>query len=75
MWEGILLTGIGSIVGLCGALALTRYLKTFLYEVGPTDPMTYFAVLTGLGLAAAFATFFPARRAASVNPMLALRHD
>jgi putative ABC transport system permease protein len=75
MREGILLVGIGGIAGLCGALALTRYLKTFLYEVSPTDPMTYLVVLTGLGLAAAFATFLPARRAASVDPMLALRHD
>jgi predicted permease len=73
--EGILLIGIGSIAGLCGALALTRYLKTFLYEVSPTDPVTYVVVLTGLGLAAVFATFLPARRAASVDPMLALRHD
>ncbi|HEY1948497.1 MAG TPA: ABC transporter permease [Bryobacteraceae bacterium] len=75
MREGILLVGIGSIAGLCGAIALTRYLKTFLYEVSPTDPRTYLAVLTGLGFAAAFATFLPARRAASVDPMLALRHD
>jgi predicted permease len=75
MREGTLLIGIGSIAGLCGAFALTRYLKTLLYEVSPTDPMTYLAVLTGLGLAAAFATFLPARRAASVDPMLALRHD
>jgi putative ABC transport system permease protein len=75
MREGVLLIGIGSIAGLCGALALTRYLKTFLYEVSPTDPVTYVVVLTGLGLAAVFATFLPARRAASVDPMLALRHD
>jgi putative ABC transport system permease protein len=75
MREGILLVGIGSIAGLCGAIALTRYLKTFLYEVSPTDHRTYLAVLTGLGLAATFATFLPARRAASVDPMLALRHD
>jgi putative ABC transport system permease protein len=73
--EGALLMGIGSVAGVCGTLALTRYMKGLLYEVSPTDPRTYAAVVLALGIAGAVATCLPARRAASVDPTLALRHD
>ncbi|HTS48209.1 MAG TPA: ABC transporter permease [Bryobacteraceae bacterium] len=75
MREGAVLVGIGAIAGLVGALALTRYLKTFLYDVNAADPVTYVVVLLGLSAAATLATLVPARRASSIDPMQAIRHD
>jgi putative ABC transport system permease protein len=66
---------IGLIAGLAGAYALTRFLATLLYEVRPNDPVT-FAVVSLLLMAVALAAgYFPARRAAKVDPMIALRHE
>ena len=73
--EGAVLTGIGAIVGVAGALALTRYLKSLLYDVSATDPVTYATVLLGLAAAATLATLVPARRASSIDPMQAIRHE
>jgi len=67
------LLGIG--IGLVAAYALTRTIASFLYEVSPTDPATAAAVAGVLLVVAALAAFVPARRAASVNPMVALRAD
>jgi ABC-type antimicrobial peptide transport system permease subunit len=65
--------GIG--VGLLSAFALTRTIASFLYGVSATDPATAVAVTAVLLLVAAFAAFVPALRAASVNPMTALRAE
>jgi predicted permease len=67
------LVGIG--VGLLAAYALTRAIASFLYGVSPTDPATAAAVAGVLLIAAALASMVPAMRAASVNPMTALRAD
>ena len=67
------LLGIG--VGLAAAYALTRTIASFLYDVSPTDPATAVAVVGVLLAVAAVAAFVPARRAATVNPMVALRAD
>jgi putative ABC transport system permease protein len=67
------LLGIG--IGLVAAYALTRTIASFLYEVSPTDPATAAAVAGVLLVVAALAAFVPARRAASVNPMTALRAE
>jgi ABC-type antimicrobial peptide transport system permease subunit len=67
------LLGIG--VGLVAAYALTRTIASFLYDVSPTDPATAVAVVGVLLVVAALAAFVPARRAASINPMVALRAD
>jgi putative ABC transport system permease protein len=67
------LLGIG--IGLVVAYALTRTIASFLYEVSPTDPATAAAVAGVLLVVAALAAFVPARRAASINPMVALRAD
>jgi len=75
MKEGAALVAAGALAGLAGALALTRYLATLLYGVTATDAVTYAAVLIGLALAAAAASFLPARRAALVDPVVALRHE
>jgi putative ABC transport system permease protein len=70
---GTALLGIG--VGLLAAYALTRTIASFLYGVSPTDPTTAAAVAGALLGVAALAAFVPARRAASVNPMTALRAE
>jgi putative ABC transport system permease protein len=67
------LLGIG--VGLVAAYALTRTIASFLYEVSPSDPATAVAVAGVLLVVAAVAAFVPARRAASVDPMTALRTE
>jgi ABC-type antimicrobial peptide transport system permease subunit len=73
--EGVLLVGIGSVVGLAAALVASRYLKRLLYDVSASDLGTYAAVLGAIGIAAMIAAWVPARRAASVDPMVALRTD
>jgi predicted permease len=73
--EGLLLAGIGVVIGLAGALALTRVLRSLLFEVTPTDPLTLFTVSCLLLIVSAVAIAVPARRAMSVDPMVALRHE
>ena len=73
--QGVILVGIGLAVGIAGALGLTRFLASQLYEVGTTDPATFVATCVLLGGVAIAATFVPARRAATVDPMVALRHE
>ena len=66
---------VGIVVGLVGAYALTRTIASFLYGVSPTDPATAVAVAGVLLLVAGLSAFVPALRAASVNPMTALRAE
>jgi predicted permease len=73
--EGMLLAGIGVALGIVGALVSTRLLETLLAGVSPHDPWAFVAVSIGLALAALAANFVPARRAASVDPMRALRFE
>jgi putative ABC transport system permease protein len=75
MKEGSVLVAAGALAGVAGALALTRYLGTLLYGVTAADPGTYVAVVMGLALAALAASFLPARRAARLDPVVALRHE
>jgi len=72
--EGSVLVLIGMAVGLAGAFGLTRYLKSILYGVSTTDPITFLIVAAGLIIAALIAMSLPARKAASIDPMAALRH-
>ncbi len=69
------LTAIGIAAGVCAALAITRLVKSMLYGVTPNDPATLVAGVALLLAIALVATWIPARRAASVQPMEALRHE
>jgi len=66
---------MGIVVGLTGAFALARFLESQLFEVKALDPLVYIASVCLLGLVAALAIYFPARRAAKVDPMVALRYE
>jgi len=65
----------GMIAGIAGALGLTRLLKSLLYEVSATDPLIFGAVSIGLIAVSLTAMFIPARRAARVDPLDALRYE
>ncbi|UCD76208.1 MAG: FtsX-like permease family protein, partial [Phycisphaerales bacterium] len=71
--NGMALTGIGLAIGLAISLAATRVLRSLLYEVATTDPVTFIGVPLLLAAVALFACYIPARRAAKVDPMAALR--
>ncbi len=73
--QGLLLALIGTAGGLAGAFALTRYLRTLLFNVSPTDWLTFTAVPLVLCAVALTASYFPARRAMRVDPMQALRYE
>lgn len=71
--QGMKLAVIGVVIGLLGAFALVRVLTSLLFEVEPLDPITFAVVSLLLFTVAAIACWLPARRAASVDPMVALR--
>ena len=73
--QGLLLTLGGLVAGLGGAILLTRFLASLLFEVKPTDPLTYAVVASLLALVAIAACLIPARRATKVDPMVALRYE
>jgi ABC-type antimicrobial peptide transport system permease subunit len=75
MAHGVKLVAIGLAVGVAAALALTRLMSTLLFGVQATDPMTYVVVSLVLGAIALVATYLPARRAARIDPVVALRTD
>jgi ABC-type antimicrobial peptide transport system permease subunit len=73
--EGARMILIGTSIGLVAALALSRVLKSLLFNIGPRDPLSYAIVTVTLATVALLATLLPARRAASVDPSEALRAE
>jgi predicted permease len=71
--QGMKLTVVGTVIGLAGGLALTRLIRSLLYEVSTTDPLTFGLVAALLGIVALLACYIPARRATKVDPLVALR--
>jgi putative ABC transport system permease protein len=73
--QGMLTAGAGMAAGIAAAFGLTRLIRGLLYEVTPADPWTFAAVAGALGAAVLAACWLPARRAAAVDPALALRYE
>jgi predicted permease len=71
--QGLLLALIGVVIGLAGSYPLTQLMSSVIFGISPTDPLTFGAVAAGLTLTALLASYLPARRAASIDPMEALR--
>jgi len=73
--QALILVFIGLILGIAGALGLTRFLANELYGVTATDPATFIEVSLGLVAIAVLASLIPTRRAVAVDPTVALRHE
>jgi putative ABC transport system permease protein len=72
---GMRLAGVGIGIGVLAAFPVTRLLAALLYGVGASDPPTFVGVVALLALVSFLASYVPARRAARVDPMVALRHE
>ena len=73
--HGPRLTLIGIVIGVAGAYAVSRLMRQVLFEVDPANPLFYLAVSVPLLLVAVLASWFPARRATRIDPVIALRAD
>jgi ABC-type antimicrobial peptide transport system permease subunit len=73
--QGMTLAGLGIAAGLAGALALSRLLGSLLFGVRAGEPMAYAGAVAVFGMVALMACYFPARRAARVDPMITLRYE
>jgi putative ABC transport system permease protein len=75
MKDGVKLGLLGIVLGLAGAIALTRLMVSLLFEVKPADPAILIGVALLLAAVAGLACYIPARRALSIHPMTALRRE
>jgi ABC-type antimicrobial peptide transport system permease subunit len=73
--HGLILAGIGVVIGLSVAAGVTRFMSSLLFEISPLDATTYGVVLLVLVTAAALASYVPARRASSVDPVTAIKAE
>ena len=75
LWRAMALAIAGVVIGVAGAITVTRYLESLLFGVKPVDVITFAAVALGLVLVALIASLIPARRATKVDPLTALRYE
>ncbi len=73
--HGLSVAAAGVAAGVAGALVLTRFMRGLLFGIAPSDPLTFGTIVVMLGLVALVASYVPARRAAQLDPMLALRAE
>jgi putative ABC transport system permease protein len=73
--QGMTLVMVGLVIGLASAFALTRMMKTLLFQIEPTDPITFAGVSATLAMVALMACYVPARRALRIDPLQALRSE
>jgi len=73
--QGLKLTLVGLVIGLVGAFAATRIIRSLLHDISPTDPLTFVCISLLLAGVALLASYIPARRAAKIDPMKALRYE
>jgi putative ABC transport system permease protein len=73
--QSVALTAIGAGIGLLAAAAVTKYLKSMLFELSPLDPSTFLAIAALFLVVALAASYLPAARASRVDPLVALRHE
>jgi ABC-type antimicrobial peptide transport system permease subunit len=73
--QGLALTGMGVVIGLVAALALTRLMSSLLFGISSTDAVTYVGAIGVILAAAALATYLPARRASAIDPMETLKAE
>jgi ABC-type antimicrobial peptide transport system permease subunit len=73
--QGLRLAALGILVGVAGAFGVTRFIRTLLYNVTPTDPLSFAGVSLFLVMMAFIASYMPARRALEVDPLVALRNE
>jgi ABC-type antimicrobial peptide transport system permease subunit len=73
--ESFGLVTVGTLLGSMAALGASRYVESMLFGLAPGDPLTYVSAATGLVVVALLASLIPARRAARVNPLVALRAE
>ena len=75
MRQGAVIVGVGVVLGVAGAAALTRYLEAMLFGLGALDPVTFVAVPAAFAIVALVAAYLPARRATAIDPLAALRYQ
>jgi putative ABC transport system permease protein len=73
--QGMRLAGIGVVIGVCAALALTRFMSSLIYGVKTWDPVVFVSIAVLLSAVSWLATYIPARRASRVDPMVSLRYE
>jgi putative ABC transport system permease protein len=73
--RGVMLTAIGLVLGLAGAAASARYLQSMLFGIEPLDLWTFAQVAVAFTIVTMLASYLPARRAATIDPVVALRHE
>jgi ABC-type antimicrobial peptide transport system permease subunit len=73
--QGMMLTAMGVVMGIAGAFAVTRTIKSLLFEVSTTDPIVFVTIPVLLVIVSLVACYTPARRATKVDPLIALRYE